>query len=78
MAEHDEVWKRNEIDSPCQKMCVIHDGTGFCIGCYRTRDEIAAWSAISQGERDTIRAALPARAPMLRGRRNRKPKPRPQ
>lgn len=31
------------IDSPCIGVCEIAGDTGFCRGCYRTVDEIAAW-----------------------------------
>ncbi|MGR3290943.1 MAG: DUF1289 domain-containing protein [Paracoccaceae bacterium] len=64
-----DVWKRNEIDSPCVNICVIHPDVKICIGCYRTAAEISRWSAISQEERDAIRAGLAERAPQLRNRR---------
>jgi len=32
-----------EIQSPCIGVCSIDDTTGFCHGCYRTKDEIKAW-----------------------------------
>lgn len=65
----DPIWERDEIDSPCVKICVIHPRAGICTGCHRTRDEIARWSAMSANERAAIRAALPARAPLLVRRR---------
>lgn len=68
----DEVWKRNEIDSPCQKICLIQPGAEICIGCFRTRREIATWSRITPEERRAVMAELPARAqaakPKRRGR----------
>jgi len=68
----DEVWKRDEIDSPCQKICLIQPGAETCIGCFRTRREIALWSRITPAQRQAIMAALPARAvaakPKRRGR----------
>ena len=62
---NDEIWRRDEIDSPCVKTCVIHPGAGICIGCFRTGDEIATWSRYSPAERHAIMAALPAREPLL-------------
>ena len=32
-----------EILSPCISVCRMHTVTGLCEGCFRTRDEIAAW-----------------------------------
>ena len=32
-----------EIISPCISICRMHAITGLCEGCFRTRDEIAAW-----------------------------------
>ncbi len=66
---NDEIWKRAEIDSPCIKLCVIHPESRTCVGCYRTIDEISAWSRLTPAERRDIMAALPARAGQLTRRR---------
>ena len=58
----DEVWKRDEIDSPCIKLCVVDPATRQCMGCHRTIDEIGAWSRMTPDARATIMASLPARA----------------
>jgi len=34
------------IESPCISVCVLDDDTGFCKGCWRTRDEVAIWSRV--------------------------------
>ncbi|MDJ0638135.1 MAG: DUF1289 domain-containing protein [Paracoccaceae bacterium] len=65
----DEVWKRAEIESPCVKVCVLHPEAGICLGCYRTRDEIAGWSRLSPDARRDVMANLPNRKSMLPGRR---------
>ncbi len=65
----DEVWNREEIESPCVKVCVLHPEAGICLGCHRTRDEIAGWSRLSREERRTIMAGLPERKSLLPGRR---------
>lgn len=65
----DEVWKRDEIDSPCIKVCLIHPAERICVGCYRTLEEIATWSRLAPGERRRIMAELPQRAPLVRQRR---------
>lgn len=59
----DEVWHRDEIESPCVKVCVLHPETRLCIGCRRTGDEIARWSRMSADERRAIMAALATRDP---------------
>lgn len=64
----DEVWKRDEIASPCVQICVIHPETRLCTGCARSMDEIAAWGSMSAETRQTVMAELPTRnaAPTLR------------
>ncbi len=65
----DEIWKREEIESPCVKLCVIHPESRTCVGCFRTIDEISAWSRLSGDERRAVMAALPTRAGQLTKRR---------
>ena len=71
MNEHanDRVWKRQEVESPCVKVCVVHPEARICTGCLRTLDEIATWSRLSAAERRAIMDDLPTRAPLLRQRR---------
>jgi uncharacterized protein len=66
---NDEVWKRDEIESPCVKVCVIHEASGLCLGCYRSLDEIAAWSSLAPETRRAILAELPARKERVKPRR---------
>ena len=63
------IWKRDEPDSPCVQICVLHPTERICTGCYRSGDEIARWSEMSPQERAGITAALPARARRLARRR---------
>ena len=49
------------VASPCTKVCRIDGHSGLCIGCARTLDEIARWSAMDDAERRRVRAMLPAR-----------------
>ncbi len=65
----DEIWKRNEIESPCVKLCVVHPEARLCVGCFRSIDEIGSWSRMTSDERRTIMAELPARAGQLTKRR---------
>ena len=65
----DEIWKRDELQSPCIKVCVIHPEERLCTGCLRTIDEITAWSRMTPDARAAIMAELPDRAPRLKKRR---------
>jgi len=65
----DDVWKRDEIASPCVKLCVVHPEARICVGCHRTIDEISQWSKLSHDERADVMANLPSRAPLLARRR---------
>ncbi len=65
----DAVWRRDEPESPCISICVIHPDARICTGCYRTLDEIAGWGQMSAEARRAVIDELPARAPMLRERR---------
>jgi len=65
----DQIWKRDEIESPCVKICVVHPGARICTGCYRSIDEIGTWSKMSHEERAAIMQELPDRAALLKKRR---------
>ena len=65
----DDIWKRDEVESPCVKICVVHPETRTCTGCNRTIDEIRDWSRMTPDQRRAIMAELPTRAPLLSKRR---------
>ena len=65
----DDIWKRDEVESPCIKLCVIHPETRLCTGCYRSIDEITAWSKMSVEVRRMVMEELPSRAGSLSKRR---------
>lgn len=65
----DELWVRDEVQSPCVKVCVVHPTERICVGCLRSIDEIARWSRMSPEDRRAVMADLPDRAPLLRRRR---------
>ena len=65
----DDVWQRDEVQSPCVKLCTIHPAERLCVGCLRSIDEISAWSRMTAAERTAIMAELPTRAPRLQKRR---------
>lgn len=62
-------WRRNEVESPCVKICVVHPEARICTGCLRSIEEIARWSRMTSEERREIMSVLPGRADLLRKRR---------
>jgi predicted Fe-S protein YdhL (DUF1289 family) len=49
------------VPSPCTDVCRIDPVTGWCEGCLRTIDEIAAWGALGDAEKREVWKRLPAR-----------------
>ncbi len=41
------------VPSPCIQICAMDTTSGFCQGCWRTLDEIAAWGTL--GDTDKLR-----------------------
>lgn len=62
----DEVWRRDEVESPCVRICLLHPQAGICIGCYRTAEEIAGWSTMTPEARRAVMAELPGRAHLVK------------
>ncbi|MDE0111120.1 MAG: DUF1289 domain-containing protein [Albidovulum sp.] len=74
-----ENWTRDEPDSPCKRVCVIHPEFGICLGCFRTAKEVGRWAKFSSEKRQRILVDLPSRASILqvrRGGRRRKNRPK--
>jgi hypothetical protein len=65
----DQIWQRDEIASPCVKICIVHPDARICTGCYRSIEEIGAWSKMSHEDRAAIMQELPDRAASLKKRR---------
>jgi uncharacterized protein len=53
--------ERSSVESPCNQICEIDQGSGFCKGCLRTLDEIAEWPDASDRRRLAIVDALARR-----------------
>ena len=66
---NDSIWRREEIESPCVKICVIHPASRLCTGCLRTIDEIGGWGRMTPAERRAIMEDLPGRQGQLTKRR---------
>ena len=65
----DDIWQRDEVESPCNKVCVIHPDAAICVGCYRSMDEISSWSRLTHDERRALIEELPSRAALVKKRR---------
>lgn len=64
-----DLWSRDEVESPCVKICVVHPTERICTGCLRTIDEISQWSRMSNETRAALVEELPGRATRLKKRR---------
>ncbi|MDH4377163.1 MAG: DUF1289 domain-containing protein [Ramlibacter sp.] len=51
--------------SPCVSICQMDGATGWCGGCLRTLDEVAAWSRLSDAQRRDLWQVLSERAQFL-------------
>jgi acyl dehydratase len=60
------------VASPCTNVCAIDPVTGWCRGCLRTLDEIAAWPAASDDDKHAVLARLERRRELLNGAHARK------
>lgn len=56
-----EIVPPQAIASPCVNVCRIDAMSRHCLGCARTIDEIAAWTRLTDAERDRIMTELPRR-----------------
>ena len=53
------------VDSPCTQVCTLDAESGWCLGCLRSIDEVAAWGALDDAGKQRVLAALPARRATL-------------
>ena len=49
------------VPSPCVSICRMDMHTGFCEGCMRTLDEIAAWGRMGDEDKRAVWAELAKR-----------------
>lgn len=49
------------VPSPCNDVCQVDPALGWCRGCGRTLEEIAAWSALDDAGKLAVRDAAAAR-----------------
>ena len=39
------------VDSPCIKVCTYDEEKEFCIGCYRTKQELQDWLIMTRAQK---------------------------
>jgi uncharacterized protein len=44
----------NPVPSPCISVCRMDEASGWCEGCLRTLDEIAAWAALDDAAKRAV------------------------
>lgn len=54
-----------DVPSPCLSVCVMDKPTGWCTGCLRNLNEIAAWGGLPDEPKRRIWAQLERRARQL-------------
>ncbi|MET0376155.1 MAG: DUF1289 domain-containing protein [Rhizorhabdus sp.] len=50
------------VSSPCNQVCEIDSDSGYCRGCGRTLDEIAAWGVADDNWKRTVLEKLKSRS----------------
>ncbi len=53
-------------NSPCVKICRMDSESGFCIGCFRTLEEIIMWGKLTDPEKDRVYDQLEKRRTVFR------------
>ncbi|MBL6603310.1 MAG: DUF1289 domain-containing protein [Alphaproteobacteria bacterium] len=63
--------KTEPLPSPCISICQIDPASGLCVGCYRTRSEIASWRSLTWDEQKALIHTLHDRQSETTGRSRR-------
>ena len=50
------------VPSPCISVCRMDAATGWCEGCFRTLEEIAAWSQMQDADKREVWRLIAKRA----------------
>jgi predicted Fe-S protein YdhL (DUF1289 family) len=51
-----------DVPSPCISICRMNPANGFCRGCLRTIDEVAAWGRMNDADKRGVWRAIELRA----------------
>ena len=49
------------VATPCVMVCAVDGESGLCLGCFRTLQEIATWSRMTDEARAAVMADLSSR-----------------
>ncbi|MEC8109517.1 MAG: DUF1289 domain-containing protein [Pseudomonadota bacterium] len=63
-----------KLPSPCISVCQIDPSEGVCIGCYRTRSEIASWRDMDEAHQLKVLDILTERRAAATGVDRRRPR----
>lgn len=50
-----------EVESPCVGACMVDQGHGYCVGCWRTLREISDWFRYDPAQKQAVLAGLKPR-----------------
>ena len=50
-----------EVSSPCINICRMDEQNRYCVGCFRSLEEIKRWSTMSEDERLAVMAQVESR-----------------
>jgi len=46
--------KLPDVESPCVMSCVVDQQYGYCLGCWRTMDEISFWHRYNPAQKHEV------------------------
>jgi len=58
------------VPSPCINVCRMDDASGWCEGCLRTIDEIAAWGGMGDDDKRAVWQRLEQRRQLWSAQRS--------
>ena len=63
-----------KLPSPCISVCQMDPLNGVCLGCYRTRGEIASWRSMDEADQLKLLDILSERRAAATGAKRRRPR----
>ena len=63
-----------KLPSPCISVCQMDPIDGVCLGCYRTRGEIASWRSMDEPDQLKLLDILRERRAAATGAKRRRPR----
>ncbi|MEL0141619.1 MAG: DUF1289 domain-containing protein [Candidatus Puniceispirillaceae bacterium] len=63
-----------KLPSPCISVCQMDPSDGVCLGCYRTRGEIASWRSMDEADQLKLLDILSERRAAATGAKRRRPR----